>query len=215
MASCPLCKNVSLIGEQRICKNCIDWLANEAKTLGLISENDQALHNTKLSEIQNIDRIAEHHAGTIMTIMAAIIAFLAIIISQGNISDIVIYSACILGIILGVELLVKALRHQQIFTQANDKLEKRHQRPFHRFKNGFAIISYLAIVFIIFWGSLIVITYKTDFTSLSPEKNLVESYTYENLADGLENKINGGWKIQNMMEGVKDQVIVIYSKSKE
>ena len=184
-------------------------------------------------EMHNIDHITEQHAGIITALMAAIIAFVAVVISKPDIPRIVIYFACGFGIILAIEMVCKAVRHQKIFESANEKLKyidkkiitgdaERKKIPLHRsfnrWWNGFRIVLYLAIVFIIFWVALgIANAYKSfDYTPKVAGERIyqVENYDSNNLPIELAKKIKNGWKLE-LVHPAKPNVIIVFYKDKK
>ena len=129
-------------------------------------EKDKLAHETLLREIHNIDNIAEMHARTVILIIVALFAF----VSQIH-SAVGIYIAASVGMAVSFEMLLKVWRHRTIFRTCHDKLTQLEGnieidaiRPLpkpHRKLcsfDGFTILIWLAIFFIVVWGAVFGVT---------------------------------------------------------
>jgi hypothetical protein len=198
-----------------------------------IENRYKIIADTALKEMHNIDKITEQHAGIIMALMAAIFAFIVVAISQGKISNLAVYVVSGLGIVLAGELGVKAWRHRNIFLNANDTLKKVEEkiipnkkecqdmklsRTIKKWWNGFMIIAYLAGIFILFWGAMIVFTVNGRFivaAKVSSERFYkVETYKISDLAKELEKKVREGWIIEGIHPQATNFTIVSYKDKK-
>ena len=130
------------------------------------AEQDKLAHETLLREIHNIDNITETHARTVILIIVALFAF----VSQID-SAIGIYIASFVGMAVSFEMLFKVWRHRKIFRECHDKLTELEDnigihaiRPLpkpHRKLcsfDGFTILIWLAIFFIVVWGVVFGVT---------------------------------------------------------
>ncbi len=133
-----------------------------------ICEKQKLAHDSLLREIHNIDNITETHAQTVMVISAALIAF----VSSKLDSPKVVYMGSILGSLICIEWILKIKRHRDIFRATYDKLAELQYslgidafRPLpHPHKklfsfDGFTILIWLAIIFLLFWIAIALIVY--------------------------------------------------------
>ncbi len=124
------------------------------------SEKQKLAHDSLLKEIHNIDRITEMHSQIVLAITAALIAFASYRLN----SPPAVYIVSFLGFFISIEWILKIIRHRQIFRTCHDKLTELQSnlgidalRPLpHSHKkllslDGFTILIWLAILFLLFW----------------------------------------------------------------
>jgi len=118
-----------------------------------------------LSEMHNIDKVAETHAQIIVAIMSVLLIFL---FKENP------FLACIIGGGLSIEFLFKAIRHRHILRTTNRKIRNVEWRLAidakysvarvlgdNRFfsYDGLTILIYLAIFFIATWLGLFIVSW--------------------------------------------------------
>ena len=130
--------------------------------MGLCEEQKLA-HDTLLKEIHNIDHITEMHSQIVLAIMAALIIFGSYQLK----SPPAVYLISFVGVFISIEWILKLIRHREIFRTCHDKLTKLEKnlgidalRPLpHPHKklfslDGFTLLIWLAILFMLFWVTL-------------------------------------------------------------
>ncbi len=133
-----------------------------------ICEKQKLAHDSLLREIHNIDNITETHAQTVIAISAGLLAF----VSSKLDSPKVVYVGSILGSLICIEWILKIKRHRDIFRATYDKLTELQcdlgidaLRPLpHPHKkllslDGFTILIWLAILFLLFWIAIALLVY--------------------------------------------------------
>ena len=124
------------------------------------SKKQELAHDSLLKEIHNIDHITEMHSQIVLAITAALIVF----VSYQLDSPPAVYVVSLLGFFISIEWILKIIRHRQIFRTCHDKLTELQSdlgidalRPLpHPHKrllslDGFTILIWLAILFLLFW----------------------------------------------------------------
>jgi uncharacterized membrane protein HdeD (DUF308 family) len=124
------------------------------------SDKQKLAHDSLLKEILNIDEIAEKHSDIIIGISGILIGILA---TQSPSPEEALMIS-VFGILLSIEWILKLIRHRLIFRTSYDKLVNLQKdigidalRPLpkpHRMLfsfDGFTILIWLGIAFLLFW----------------------------------------------------------------
>ncbi len=128
-----------------------------------ITDAQKITHDTLLSELHNIDDLAERHTQVVLFISAALIAY-----SSLKQPDQIIIIA-ILGALVSLEWMLKVLRYRQIFRSVHDRLSTLEQqmgvnalRPLNKphkklFSfDGLTMLLWFASFILLFWAVMLI-----------------------------------------------------------
>ena len=139
------------------------------------SEKQKLEHDTLLKEVHNIDHISEMHSQIALAIMAALIIFSSYQLK----SPLAVLMISLIGFCITIVWILKIIRHRKIFRTCYKKLTDLERLHLHINAlrplpdppkkllsfDGFTLLIWLGIIFIVFWVALPLISHQISLSS--------------------------------------------------